>query len=38
LTLLGAQHTLSGEGRLAVTVPMTVEMTGEQLAPVFAAV
>jgi hypothetical protein len=33
LTLLGVRHALTDDGRLAVTVPMTVKMTGEQLAP-----
>jgi uncharacterized protein YuzE len=38
LTLLGARRALTDDGRLAVTVPTTVKMTGEQLAPAFAAV
>ena len=38
LPLLGARRALTHDGRLALTVPTTVTMTGEQLAPAFAAV
>jgi len=38
LTVLGAQRVLERDGRLAVTVPVTVETTAEQLAPALAAV
>jgi hypothetical protein len=38
LTLLGARHVLACDGWLAITVPMTVETTSEQLAPAFAAI
>jgi uncharacterized protein YuzE len=38
LTVLGAQHILERNGRLAVTVPETVETTAEHLAPALAAV
>ncbi|HXN39379.1 MAG TPA: DUF2283 domain-containing protein [Solirubrobacteraceae bacterium] len=38
LTLLGARHALARDGRLPITVPTTVETTGEQLAPALAAV
>lgn len=35
LTLLGARHALARDGRLPITVPTIVAMTGEQLAPAF---
>jgi uncharacterized protein YuzE len=38
LTMLGAREVLERDGRLAVTIPDTVETTAEQLAPAFAAV
>jgi hypothetical protein len=38
LTVLGARKVLERDGRLAVTVPETVETTAEQLAPALAAV
>ena len=38
LTVLGARHLLDRDGRLAVTVPETVETTAEDLAPALAAV
>lgn len=38
LTMLGARHVLERDGRLAVTVPETIETTAEQLAPALAAV
>jgi hypothetical protein len=38
LTVLGAQRVLERDGRLAVTVPVIVETTAEQLAPALAAV
>jgi uncharacterized protein YuzE len=38
LTVLGARHILARDGRLAVTVPETVETTAEDLAPALAAV
>jgi hypothetical protein len=38
LTVLGAREVLERDGRLAVTVPETVETTAEQLAPALAAV
>ncbi|MGH2880911.1 MAG: DUF2283 domain-containing protein [Solirubrobacteraceae bacterium] len=38
LTVLGARRILQRDGRLAVTVPDTVEKTAEDLAPALAAV
>lgn len=38
LTLLGARHALARDGRVLVTIPTTVETTGEQLAAGFGAV
>jgi uncharacterized protein YuzE len=38
LTVMGARHILGRDGRLAVTIPETVETTAENLAPAFAAV
>lgn len=38
LTVLGAQRILQRDGRLAVTVPETVETSAEDLAPALAAV
>ena len=38
LTVLGARRILRREGRLAVTVPETVETSAEDLAPALAAV
>jgi uncharacterized protein YuzE len=38
LTVLGAQRVLKQEGRLAVTLPETVEATAEALAPALSAV
>lgn len=38
LTILGARHILGREGRLAITVPETVETSAEELAPALAAV
>jgi uncharacterized protein YuzE len=38
LTVLGARRILDRDGRLAITVPDTVETTAEQLAPALAAV
>jgi uncharacterized protein YuzE len=38
LTVLGAQRILQRDGRLAITVPETVEKTVEDLAPALAAV
>jgi uncharacterized protein YuzE len=38
LTVLGARQILERDGRLAVTVPETVETTAENLAPALAAV
>jgi hypothetical protein len=36
--MLGARRTLQRDGRLAITVPETVEKTVEDLAPALAAV
>lgn len=38
LTVLGARRILERDGRLAVTVPETVETSAEDLAPALAAV
>jgi uncharacterized protein YuzE len=38
LTVLGARRVLERDGHLEVTVPKTVEITAEQLAPALAAV
>jgi hypothetical protein len=38
LTVLGVRQVLERDGRLAVTIPETVEATAEQLAPALAAV
>jgi len=37
LTVLGMRHVLERDGRLVVTVPETVEISTEQLAPALAA-
>jgi hypothetical protein len=38
LTVLGARRVLERDGRLAVTIPETVETSAEDLAPALAAV
>jgi uncharacterized protein YuzE len=38
LTVLSARHILERDGRLAVTIPETVETSAEHLAPALAAV
>jgi uncharacterized protein YuzE len=37
LTVVGARETLERDGRLAITVPETIQTTAEDLAPALAA-